>query len=229
MKISKPLRRANFSFERALWKKGLRFVAGVDEVGRGCFAGPILAGCVVLAVGQKIPKGLKVNDSKKLTVRQKEEADKWIRKNAVSWGIGEVSASIINRVGMAKATKMAFRRAIAKVQRKVSIDFLLIDAFYIPWVKGLRRKNQKAIIDGDEKSLTIAAASIVAKVYRDKLMKVVSQNPKYKNYGWDTNKGYGTKAHQRAILKLGQTSYHRKVFVQTFLNNFSSSQARSGA
>jgi ribonuclease HII len=177
----------------------------------------------------RISQAVKINDSKKLTPRQREIADSWIRQNAIAWGVGEASASLINRMGMAKATRVAFRRAISKVQKKVPIDFLLIDAFYIPWVKGLRRKNQKAITHGDEKSLTIAAASIVAKVYRDKLMRSLSRNPRYRKYHWGRNKGYGTKIHQRAIVKLGLTRYHRKAFIETFLNNFSSSQAQSGA
>jgi ribonuclease HII len=218
----------NFRFEKKYWGRH-KSIAGVDEVGRGCFAGPVVAGCVVFKPNLRISQAVKINDSKKLTPRQREIADSWIRQNAIAWGVGEASASLINRMGMAKATRVAFRRAISKVQKKVPIDFLLIDAFYIPWVKGLRRKNQKALTHGDEKSLTIAAASIVAKVYRDKLMRSLSRNPRYRRYHWGRNKGYGTKIHQRAIVKLGLTRYHRKAFIETFLNNFSSSQAQSGA
>jgi len=222
-------RNPHFLFEKKLCKKGYKLVAGVDEVGRGCFAGPVVAGCVVFASYLETPKGVKIDDSKKLTPKRREVAEKWIKKNALAWGIGQAPAGLINKIGMGKATKVAFRRAIARVQKKTQIEFLLIDAFYIPWVRGLRRKNQKAIIDGDEKSISIAAASIVAKVYRDKLMRAISRNPRYKKYGWETNKGYGTKAHQAAILKLGLTRYHRRAFVETFLNNFASSQALSGA
>lgn len=222
----------DFSFERALWKKGFRAIAGVDEVGRGCFAGPVVAGCVVFRKNFQFVNSdlkLRIDDSKKLTPRQREKAETWIKKNALAWGIGEAGVSLINRAGTGRATKVAFRRAIAVVQRKVPLNYLLIDAFYIPYVRGLRRKNQKAIINGDEKSFTIATASIIAKVYRDNLMKRLSRNPKYRGYGWGENKGYGTKTHQNAIKRLGQTRYHRRAFVETFLNNSSFSQARSGA
>ncbi len=229
MKISKLLAKADFSFEKTLWNKHNRYVAGVDEVGRGCFAGPVVAGCVVFSSNLAIPDSITIDDSKRLSANRRKTAEKWIKENAVACEIGQASASLINRIGMGKATKVAFRRAITQVQHKIRINFLLIDAFYIPWVKGLRRKNQKAIIDGDQKSVSIAAASIIAKVYRDKLMQKISRNPKYKKYDWGKNKGYGTKTHQKAILKLGLTRYHRRAFVQTLLNNFSSSQAQSGA
>ncbi len=221
------MKTSNFSFENKLWKLGYKVVAGVDEVGRGCFAGPVVAGCVVfpkiLNTRYHIP--VRIDDSKKLSPRQREKAAEWIKRNALSWGIGESSTALINRIGMGKATKAAFRKAIAAANKEVGkwkkshIDFLLIDAFYIPYVKGLRRKNQKAIINGDEKSISIAAASIIAKVYRDNLMRKLqnSKNPKFKVYGWGRNKGYGTREHQNAIKKYGITRYHRKQFVETFL------------
>lgn len=204
----------NFSFERVLWKKGHEFVAGVDEVGRGCLAGSVVAGCVVFAKETVVPKGIRIDDSKKLTAKQREKAASWIKENAF-WGIGSAPASLINRSGIGKATKTAFRRAITEVRAKNPIDFLLIDAFYIPWVKGLKRKNQEAIIKGDGKSLTIGAASIIAKVYRDSEMKKLSR--KYPKYGWEKNKGYGTKEHQVAIKKYGITRLHRKLFVRNFI------------
>lgn len=211
----------NYSFERNLLKKGFKFIAGVDEVGRGCFAGPVVAGCVVFDPKLKIPPDIEINDSKKVSPRRRQIANDWIKKNAYCWGIGEAGASLINRIGMGKATKVAFRRAIkdANLRLKGTIDFLLIDAFYIPYVKGLKKKNQKPIIDGDEKSFSIAAASIVAKVYRDKFMRRLSK--KYPGYGWSRNKGYGTKAHTKAIKKLGLTRYHRKAFIKTFFKNSS--------
>jgi len=229
MKTSKRLGKPDFYFEKSLRKIGHKFIAGADEVGRGCFAGPVVAGCVVFRQDCLPPKDIKIDDSKKLTARQREKAEKWIKQNALVCGIGKVPASTINRIGMGKATKVAFRGAVAEAKRRVPIDFLLIDAFYVPWVKGLRRKNQKAVIDGDQKSFSIAAASIIAKVYRDKLMQQISLNPKYRKYDWGKNKGYGTKSHQKAIIKLGLTRYHRRVFVETFLNNYASSQAQSGA
>jgi ribonuclease HII len=219
----------SFELEKALWKEGFKVVAGSDEVGRGSFAGPVVAGCVVLPAYLHLSEKVRINDSKKLTSRQREYATKWIEGNARAWGIGEARVGLINRIGIGKATKVAFRRAISSVREKLAIDFLLIDAFYIPRVRGLRRKNQKAIIHGDEKSVSIAAASIIAKVYRDKLMQTLSRKAKFKKYGWGKNKGYGTKMHQESIKKYGLTRHHREVFVRTFLKRTSSSQAQSGA
>jgi len=220
----------NFRFERKLWRKHYKFVAGVDEVGRGCFAGPVVAGCVVFLPQAGAP-GVRIDDSKKLGPKQREIAEKWIKENALSWGIGEVGAGKINKYGMAKAAKMAFRNAISGARHKLGrpIDFLLADAFFIPYVPGLparRKKRQLAIVNGDEKSISIAAASIMAKVYREKLMLKLSKKPKYRKYGWGRNKGYGTCKHQAAIKKYGLTRQHRKVFVETWINNSSSSRVR---
>lgn len=241
----------NLYFERKLWKRGFKHVGGVDEVGRGCFAGPVVAGCVVfpkqLSIHRCIDSGIKIDDSKKLTARQRERADKWIKKNSLTWGIGEAKVAEINRLGMGAATLSAFRRAVsdANKHQHLRIEYLLIDALYIPYIRGYpiivknnfkdRKKpkmrngkgRQLAIINGDEKSITISAASIIAKVYRDKLMRKLSKNPKYKNYGWGKNKGYGTKKHQEAIKKYGITRHHRKQFVQTFISNSSFSPIQS--
>lgn len=225
----------NFRYERALWKR-YRFVAGVDEVGRGCFAGPVVAGCVIFSRDIKIPKEIEINDSKKLSPRKREKASEWIKENCLSWGIGESPASLINQIGMGRATRKAFRKAISETRRRLAkpIDYLLIDAFFIPFVAGLpakRRKDgkgryranpkgrQKAIVDGDEKSLTVGAASIIAKVYRDRLMQTLGRRPKFRKYGWGRNKGYGTRQHQRALKKYGLTRYHRKVFVSSFFSS----------
>ena len=214
----------DFEFEKKLHKKGYRLIAGVDEVGRGCFAGAIVAGCVIfskntISTFKGFPlqgsRRIIINDSKKLSPRQRERADKWIRKNALATGIGQASVSQINRLGIKKASEIAFRKAIKDTG--IEIDYLLIDAFYIPYVKGLRRKNQKAIVKGDTKSISIAAASIVAKVYRDNLMRTLGKRSKYRKYGWDKNKGYGTKKHRKAILKYGITRLHRKTFVNTWI------------
>ncbi len=253
----------DFSFERKLWKQGFKAIAGMDEVGRGSWAGPVVASAVAFAPISNfqflISNGktsFRITDSKQMKPRERERAAEWIKENAVSWGIGEVGPRIINRAGMAKATRMAFRRAIAECNRRLGlsgvsfqlsgnqsagletenrqatnrylkpdklkngnpinwkIDFLLIDAFYVPYVRGLRRKHQQPIINGDEKSLSIAAASIIAKVYRDALMRRLSR--KYPQYKWGRNKGYGAKAHQEAIKKYGITKLHRKLFVATW-------------
>lgn len=210
----------DFSNEKRFWRKGFKVVAGVDEVGRGSFAGPVVAAAVAFAPisSLQLPtSNFRITDSKQMKPRERERAARWIKQNSLAWGIAETPASLINRIGMGKAAKVAFRRAI--VNCKLKIDYLLVDAFYIPYVNGLRRKNQKAIIDGDQKSISIAAASIIAKVYRDKIMLALSRKAKFKKYGWGRNKGYGTKEHQKTILKYGITRYHRKKFIQTFLSN----------
>jgi len=224
----------NFSFEKRLWKKGFNFVAGLDEVGRGSFAGPIVAGCVIFKPETKIPKNIYINDSKKVTSKRRKIANKWIIQNTLAWGTGEVSAGVINRIGISKAAEMAFRRAIENANNRMQrrTDFLLIDTFFIPYVRGLpmrrkiarknhnlkdKRARQRAIAKGDQRSISIAAASIVAKVHRDNIMKSLSEKSRYKRYGWDKNKGYGTKKHGKAIRKFGISKYHRKQFVETFL------------
>lgn len=223
----------DFQEEQKLWKKGYNLVVGVDEVGRGCFAGPIVAGAVAFpfchaefsSASHKILKLVQddnviIDDSKKMKPRQREKTAAWIAKNAAAVGIGEVSNSIINKLGMRRATHMAFRMALkeAEIRAKTKgekIHFVLIDAFYIPYVAGLTRKHQKAVVNGDQKSISIAAASIVAKVHRDSLMRKLAK--KYPQYGWGRNKGYGTRDHQEAIKKNGITKLHRIAFVETFL------------
>jgi len=225
----------NFSFEKKLWKKSFKFVAGLDEVGRGSFAGPIVVGCVVFKSDTTIPENIDIDDSKKLTSKKRQAAKEWITKNAFACGIGEVSAGIIDKIGISKAAQMAFRRAIENANSRMNrrVDYLLIDAFFIPYVGGLpmrrkaARKNLKlkderarqlAIAKGDQKSISIAAASIIAKVYRDNVMKSLGEKPRCKRYGWDKNKGYGTKEHGTAIRKFGVSKYHRKQFVDTYLS-----------
>lgn len=209
----------DFSFEASLWEKGFKFIAGIDEVGRGAFAGPVVAGAVafapILNFKFKIFNEIGINDSKQMKAKDRELAAVWIKENALGWGIGEVSVAVINRVGIGRAAKMAMRRAIREVNLK--LDFLLIDAFYIPNVPGLQKSRQLPIVKGDQKSLSIAAASIIAKVYRDYLLTQLSR--KYTNYCWERNKGYGTPGHQKAIQVYGLTRFHRKQFVKTWKEN----------
>lgn len=222
----------DFYFEKKLFKKGYKNIAGVDEVGRGCFAGPVVAAAVAFApnsnfeflISNKFSNKIIINDSKKLTARQRERSSFWIKKHAFCYGIGAASVSQINRLGIKKASEIAFRKAIKNCG--VEINYLLIDAFYIPYVRGLRRRNQKPIIKGDTKSISIAAASIIAKVCRDKLMTDLDKKPKYRKYKWAKNKGYGTLEHRKAIKKYGLTRQHRKQFVETWIRNSSFSPAR---
>lgn len=197
--------------ERKLWKQGYFLVCGLDEVGRGCFAGPVVVGAVVFPrqLASQLPDGLA--DSKMLRPRQREKLAKEIKKYALAWSVAEVGVSVINKVGIGKATQVAFRKALRSLS--VPADHILIDAFYI---KHLNRKRQKPIKDGDKVCASIAAASILAKVYRDKLMKKLHR--KYSEYGFAKHKGYGTKRHQEAIRKYGLSRIHRTSFdLQKFL------------
>lgn len=191
------------NIETKLWKSGYSLVCGLDEVGRGSFAGPVVVGAVIFPVNSLLIEG--VADSKLLKPRQREKLAGWIKGEAVSWAVAEIGVSVINRVGIGKATQMAFRKAIKSLDKRP--EFVLIDAFYI---KHLNRKRQNAIKDGDSLCASISAASIIAKVHRDKLMKKLHK--KYPRYGFSRHKGYGTRKHQEAIRKFGLSKIHRKSF-----------------
>lgn len=197
-------------FENQLWQKGYNFICGTDEVGRGCFAGPVVVGAVIFPKDFNLIEG--VADSKLLKPRLREKLAEEIKKQALSWAVCETSVSVINKIGIARATQVAFRKVLKILS--VKADFILIDAFYI---NHLNRKKQKAIIKGDQKCFSIAAASIIAKVYRDKLMRQVHK--KYPQYDFAKHKGYGTKIHQEAIRKYGLSKIHRTSFnLEKFTN-----------
>jgi len=218
----------DFSYEKRLWKKGFRFVVGVDEVGRGAFAGPVVVGAIIFPPisftrtkrSLQIDEASKIdgiNDSKLLKPRLREQLAREIKKKVLAWDVTEVGVSVINRIGIGKATAKAMRKTISDLARKgFPPDFVLVDYFYISYLRGLGLKSQKAIKHGDQKSFSIAAASILAKVHRDKIMRSLARKPRYKVYGWGRNKGYGTKLHQKAILKYGLTRLHRKQFIETW-------------
>lgn len=232
----------NFKYEKLIWKRGFNYIGGLDEAGRGAFAGPVVCGCAVFPRHSsfKIPDSIRIDDSKRLTKLQRERAYGWIKENALAWGVGVGKTNEINRKGIVKSTASGFRRAVRDANNRCPhrIDFLLIDAFYIPYISGIRmpRKNlrtgskskkttkiikgqnqQLAIVHGDAKNMSIAAASIIAKVYRDGLMKKLSENPGCAKFRWEKNKGYGTLEHRKAIKKYGTTKYHRKVYVKNYL------------
>lgn len=189
--------------EKKLWNSGYSVVCGIDEVGRGSFAGPVCVGAVIFPKDCEIIDG--VADSKLLKPGRREKLAEEIKKNALAWSVAEISVSVINKNGIGKATQMAFRKSIKLLER--TPDFVLIDAFYI---KHINRKRQKAIKDGDTICASISAASIIAKVHRDKLMKKLHK--KYPQYGFAKHKGYGTKLHQEAIKKYGLSRIHRTSF-----------------
>ncbi len=199
---------ARFKMEEGLWFSGLEHVAGMDEVGRGAWAGPVVAAAVVFPKNINFPEEL--FDSKLIKPRQREKLALLIYKYAVSVGIGTVGLSIINEFGIGKATHKAFRSALSKLS--VNPDKILVDAFYI---KHLDRRKQNPIKNGDRVCATIAAASIVAKVHRDSIMRKLSRE--FPVYGFGANKGYGTVYHQEAIRKNNFCVIHRKSFNLSYL------------
>ncbi len=179
-------------------------VVGVDEVGRGPLAGPVVAAAVILPANSDLI-GLK--DSKKLTEIKREELYNEINEKAISIGVGIVDADVIDNVNILQATFIAMREAISKLDTK--FDKILVDGDKcIPNVKQL----QETIIGGDNKSASIAAASVIAKVTRDRMMKVYANE--FCKYDWESNKGYGSKSHYEAISKYGITPLHRKSFLK---------------
>ena len=204
----------DFKEESKLWEQGYKYVIGVDEVGRGAFAGPVSAAAVVFECETDGLNSLGINDSKLLKPNHRKKLSKLIQDGCVSYSVATVAVSKINKLGIGKATNIAFRKAISDVLLKLEAReekiFLLADGFHIKHIRKLGLKNQKAIIKGDRKSISIAAASIIAKVHRDSLMKKLSK--KYPQYGFGKHKGYGTKAHQAAIKKHGLSKIHRTSF-----------------
>lgn len=194
--------------EQSLWKKGYKYIAGIDEVGRGSWAGPVVAAAVILPHDFKIPENF--GDSKQLKPHQREKMTKVIEKTAISWAIAEIPVLTINRLRIGKAIQIAFRKSLKDLYQKA--DFVIVDAFHI---KHVNSKNQRAIKKGDQKCATIAAASIIAKVYRDNLMKKLSK--KYPLYGFGKHKGYGTRYHQEAIKKFGFCQIHRTSYNLDYL------------
>ena len=186
-----------------------KYICGIDEVGRGPFAGPVVAGAVILPKDEEI---LYLNDSKKLSEKKREELYDIIMDKAVAVGFGMEDSGVIDEINIKQATLRAMKKAIEnlknpKTGEKYVPDMLLVDAEHIPDI-GI---SQVGIIKGDAKSVSIAAASIVAKVTRDRMM--VEYDSIYPGYDFVSNKGYGTAAHMAAIRELGMTPIHRRSFI----------------
>lgn len=179
----------------------ISLIAGVDEVGRGSLIGPVYAAAVILK--KKLDKK-KLKDSKKLTKKNREILEKYIKKNS-HWSIGSASLKEIEKLNILNASLLAMKRAIKKLKKKPRQ--VLIDGNKVPKIKNY---NLKYVIKGDEKIPEISAASIIAKVSRDRLITKMSK--KYIRYSWNKNAGYGTKDHLSAIKKFGITKHHRKTF-----------------
>jgi len=206
--VLRSANKPNLDEENILWSAGYSNVCGIDEVGRGCWAGPIVAGAVIFGAKVNITaKELwQINDSKKITPKKREQLAEFIIHNAKHWGIGFVVSKELDKIGLSKANALAMERAVQNLGNKP--DFCLIDGNVI-------RKSPviglfKNIIKGDTISISIAAASIIAKVFRDKLMSSVDEQ--YPEYGFMKHKGYGTNMHRKSILKNGILPIHRKSF-----------------
>jgi ribonuclease HII len=190
-----------WTLEEIARARGARCIAGVDEAGRGPLFGPVVAATVILPNGCHL-QGL--TDSKKLSAKKRAELDAAIRLNAVAFAIAEVDAETIDRINIRRASLLAMRRAVE--QLSPSPDFLLIDGRdTIEW-----ECEQRAVVRGDGISFSIAAASVLAKVYRDRLL--VELDSEYPGYGLARHKGYGSREHMAALARLGPTPLHRKSY-----------------
>lgn len=198
-----------FNYENKLLKSGFSRICGIDEVGKGPLAGPVVA-CAVIIDKNFIMESAdifeKIRDSKKLSPKQREKWHKILTENEkIRYGIGLISEKLIDRINILKATKLAMLEAVRKM--KILPDFILIDGNFTLEQLDL---NQKAVPKGDAKIISIAAASIIAKVTRDRLM--IAYHKKYPNYSFDRHKGYGTKLHFEALKKHGPCPIHRRSF-----------------
>lgn len=190
------------------------FICGIDEAGRGPLAGPVVAAACILPTDCEI---LYLNDSKKLTEKRREELFVEIQEKAVSFGVGIVSPAVIDEINILQATYEAMRQAVEKLS--VRPDVFLNDAVVIP---GIDERRQVKIIKGDAKSVSIAAASILAKVTRDHMMEEYDRL--YPEYGFAKHKGYGTKAHLDAVREHGMCPIHRRSFLKKFMERESKEQ-----
>lgn len=198
----------NFRQENKLWKQGYRLVAGVDEVGRGAWAGPLVAAAVVMKEKDRHQQSWHklVRDSKELSVHSREKLFDLV-KSRVSWSVGVISNQTIDANGLAEANKQVFIEAVKNLEPKP--DFILTD-FIANLGDTITDKPARSVVDGDAHIFSIALASVIAKVYRDRLM--VAYETKYPGYGFAKHKGYGTKVHAAALAKLGPCLLHRQTY-----------------
>ena len=194
----------NLSYERKYLEKGLKFIAGVDEVGRGPLAGPVVCCAVIMPLDDLIEG---VTDSKKLTEKKREKLSEIIKEKALSYSIAEIWQDEIDEINILEAVKKCMTNAVEGL--KIKPDITLVDG-----VDTHLRINAEYVVKGDLNSYTIGCASIVAKVYRDNLMKEFSKE--YPEYGFEKHKGYGTKAHIEKIKEIGPCRLHRKTFIKNF-------------
>jgi len=196
----------DLTFEQALWHQGILCVAGLDEAGRGALAGPVYAAGVILPPhSDGIAQDLEgVRDSKQLTPRQREQLAPIIQMRALAWSVGWAEAAEIDQLGIAPASRLAFCRALEGL--RMPAEHLLLDYFRLPEVE----LAQTALVKGDQRSLSIACASILAKTVRDAFMR--AEEVQFPGYGFAQNKGYGTAKHRAALDALGPCLLHRRSF-----------------
>ncbi len=196
----------NLDFELPLWQAGARLVAGLDEAGRGALGGPVFAAAVILAPEpERMLQALAgARDSKQLSAKAREELAGRIKKECAAWGLGWAEAEEIDQVGIARAGRLAFCRALEGLA--LAPQHLLLDYFRLPEMN----LPQTALVKGDQRSLSIACASILAKTARDERMRI--EEERFPGYGFARNKGYGTLTHRRALAELGACALHRKSF-----------------
>lgn len=200
-RVQKQLFKEMYQIEQTRYEQGYTYIAGVDEAGRGPLAGPVVAAAVILPKRFKL---LGLTDSKKLTEEQRNNFFQAIKSEAISYGLASVSNTIIDKINIYEATKKAMTRAVMQLDPRP--DYALIDAVKLDAVP----YPAEAIIKGDEKSITIAASSVLAKVTRDQIMKDIAEE--HPQYGFENHKGYGTKEHLSMLKKHGITPYHRVSF-----------------
>ncbi len=202
------------AYDNNLWKQGVLYLTGIDEVGRGPLAGPVVAAAVILDPEKKI---YKIDDSKKLTEKNRLALEPRIKEKALTWAVAEASVAEIDTLNIVNATFLAMKRAIN--QLSIKPEFLLVDGRDFPTF--LYREQGvplpgRPVIKGDSISISIAGASILAKVYRDNLM--IEMAEKYPGYGLEKHKGYAAKEHLQAILELGPCELHRKKFIRNIMH-----------
>ena len=197
-----------WEIENSLKEKGYKLVAGVDEAGRGPLAGPVYAAAVILPEGARLDG---INDSKKLSEKKREELFEKIIEMAISYSVFSVDEKEIDEINILNATHKAMNGAVSGL--KIAPDYVIIDGNSI---KGMETPHE-TVVKGDAKSISIAAASILAKVSRDRYITEMAE--KYPEYGFDKHKGYGTKAHTDAILEYGVSPIHRKTFLKKLLGD----------
>jgi ribonuclease HII len=194
----------DLAHEVALWRRGIRYVAGADEVGRGPLAGPVVAAAVVLPAHVPAEALAGVDDSKRLSPAQRRRLAARIRRVAEAWAVVEVGVEEVDRLRIAAASQEAVRRAVAALP--VPIGHVLVDGYANPRLAW----PQTALVGGDGRTLSVAAASVLAKVHRDALMEAL--DARYPGYGFAEHKGYPTPAHREALARLGPSPVHRRSF-----------------